>query len=56
MSRSTKVAAALRFSRFPLGEVVDGEHVVAALDETVDEVRSDEPGSTGDDRPHASVS
>ena len=38
------------------GEIVDGEHLVTALDETVDEVRSDEPGSTGDDRPHAPVS
>ena len=37
-------------------EVVDDDHLVAALDETVDEVRPDEPGATGYDRPHASVS
>ena len=37
-------------------EVVDRDDLVAALDEPVDEVRPDEPGSTGDDRPHAAVS
>ena len=40
----------------PEGEVVDDRDLVAALDEPVDQVRSDEPGSTGDDRPHAPVS
>ena len=37
-------------------EVVDDDHLVTALDEPVDEVRADEPGTTGHDRPHAAVS
>ena len=35
------------------GEVVDDGHVVAALDERVDEVRADEPGASGDESLHA---
>ncbi len=35
-----------------LGEVVDGEHVVAAGGERVDQVRADEARAAGDDRPH----
>ena len=36
----------------PEREVVDDEHLVAARDEGVDEVRADEPGSSGDRRAH----
>ncbi len=37
-------------------EVVDDEHLVAPLDEAVDEVRADEAGPTGDDGTHGAVS
>ena len=56
MSRSTNVAAGFEVLALARGEVVHDDDLVAALDEPVDEVRSDEPGPTGDDRPHASVS
>ena len=56
MSRSTKVAAALRFSRLPVERSSTAIDLVAALDEPVDEIRPDEPGTTGHDRPHAAVS
>ena len=34
-------------------EIVDDGDVVAARDERIDEVRADEPGSSGNDGPHA---
>src|SRR5207237_3244854 len=37
----------------PAGEqVVDGDHLVAAIEETIDEVAADEPGSSQHDRAH----
>ena len=35
------------------GEVVDDGDLVAAREQRVDDVRADEPGAAGDDRPHA---
>ena len=37
------------------GEVVDDRHLVAALEQRVDEVRSDEAGSAGDEGTHAAA-
>ena len=37
-------------------QVVDHDDLVPALDEAVDEVRPDEPGTTGHDRLHRAVS
>ena len=37
------------------GEVVDDGHLVAAREERVDEVRSDEPGAAGDEGLHAAA-
>ena len=34
-------------------EVVDNRHLVTAGEQCVDDVRADEPGASGDDRPHA---
>jgi hypothetical protein len=33
-------------------EIVDGQDLVAAGEEGIDDVRADEPGSPGDDDPH----
>ena len=51
MSRSTNVAAGLTYSR-RRGEVVDHDHVVAPLDEGVDEVRADETRTACDRYAH----
>ena len=37
----------------PLREVVEDVHLVAAREQRVDDVRADEAGPPGDDRPHA---
>ena len=40
-------------SPVPGGEVIDHRHLVAALEQRVDHVRADEPGSAGHDRARA---
>ena len=56
MSASTSSAAGARAVGQVLalagGEVVDDRHLVAALDQRVDEVRADEAGAAGDECPH----
>ena len=52
MSCSSSVAAGFTVLALAGGEVVDDRHLVAARDERVDEVRADEAGASGDDRPH----
>ena len=53
--RSTRRAASLTRPPDARREVVDDCHLVATLDERIDEVRADEPGSAGDEHAHAAA-